>query len=78
MFIIHHVLNIMNIQISALKILSDPNNLPAVLNCAHGKDRTGIVAALVLGCLGKPKEFIALEYAKSEVGTPYDCFRLNV
>ena len=53
--------------VAALKLLTDPRNTPAMLNCAHGKDRTGIVAALVLACLGKSKEYIAEEYAKSEV-----------
>ena len=53
--------------VSALKLLSDPENIPAMLNCAHGKDRTGVVCALVLGCLGRSKEYIAEEYAKSEV-----------
>jgi len=51
----------------ALKLLTDPENIPAMLNCAHGKDRTGIVSALVLACLGKSKEEIVLDYAKSEV-----------
>ena len=50
-----------------MKLLSDPDNVPAMLNCAHGKDRTGLVTALVLICFGKSKEFIALDYAKSEV-----------
>ena len=50
-----------------LKLLCDPDNVPAMLNCAHGKDRTGIVSALVLVCFGKSKEFISLDYARSEV-----------
>ncbi|CAL1534330.1 unnamed protein product [Lymnaea stagnalis] len=53
---------------SALKLLSDPNNLPALINCAHGKDRTGIVSALVLTCLGMPKDYVAEEYALSTEG----------
>lgn len=52
---------------AALKILSDEENLPAMLNCAHGKDRTGIVTAMVLSCLGKNHSFIASDYALSEV-----------
>ncbi len=55
----------------ALKILSYPENLPAMLNCAHGKDRTGLVSALVLACLGKTKEYIAADYARSQVGVWY-------
>ena len=53
--------------VSALKILSNPDNLPAMLNCAHGKDRTGLVSALVLACLGKSKEYIAADYSRSQV-----------
>jgi len=52
---------------TALKLLSEPTNLPAMINCAIGKDRTGVVSALVLGCLGKSKEYIATDYARSEV-----------
>ena len=52
---------------TALKLLCDSSNLPALLNCAHGKDRTGIVSALVLSCLGKSPEYIAAEYALSAV-----------
>jgi protein tyrosine/serine phosphatase len=51
---------------AALKLLSDPANVPAMLNCAHGKDRTGIVSALVLSCLGRSKEYVAADYARSE------------
>lgn len=50
-----------------MKVLTDPANVPAMLNCAHGKDRTGIVSALILGCLGRSKEDIVADYAKSEV-----------
>ncbi|PVD33085.1 hypothetical protein C0Q70_08534 [Pomacea canaliculata] len=53
---------------AALKLLSAKNNLPALINCAHGKDRTGIVSALVLSCLGKTAEYIAEEYALSSEG----------
>ena len=55
--------------ISALKLLSRPENVPAMINCAHGKDRTGLVSAMVLACVGKSKEYIAYDYARSEVNT---------
>ena len=55
------------ICIAALKLLCDPCNVPAMLNCAHGKDRTGIVSALALSCVGLSKESIADDYALSEV-----------
>lgn len=50
---------------SALKLLTEKENVPAMLNCAHGKDRTGIVTALVLYIVGNSKEEILKDYAKS-------------
>jgi protein-tyrosine phosphatase len=43
--------------------LADQRNLPAVLFCAAGKDRTGVAVALVLGALGVDHEAVAAEYA---------------
>ncbi|XP_022085791.1 uncharacterized protein LOC110976642 [Acanthaster planci] len=51
-----------------LKTLSDPENLPAMVCCAHGKDRTGVVIALVLSVLGKSDEYIAVDYSLSQKG----------
>ncbi|CAH1246214.1 Hypp7682 [Branchiostoma lanceolatum] len=53
---------------SALKLLNDSQNLPANLCCAHGKDRTGIVVTMVMGCLGMSRDEIIEEYARSEAG----------
>jgi len=36
---------------------------PAVFHCAAGKDRTGVVAAVVLGAVGVPDEEIVQDYA---------------
>ena len=49
----------------ALHILAEPGNLPAVFHCSAGKDRTGVLAALVLGFLGVPVETIVWDYALS-------------
>jgi protein-tyrosine phosphatase len=38
---------------------------PALVHCSAGKDRTGIVVAMVLAVLGVPDEFIAADYALS-------------
>src|SRR4029077_17029923 len=46
--------------------LPDPSAYPAVLHCAAGKDRTGIVSALVLGLLGVADEDIVADYALSQ------------
>jgi protein-tyrosine phosphatase len=39
---------------------------PAAFHCAAGKDRTGIVSALILGLLGVPDEQIVEDYAASQ------------
>ncbi|ESN97615.1 hypothetical protein HELRODRAFT_193253 [Helobdella robusta] len=52
---------------AALKLLCDPANLPVMLNCAYGKDRTGMVSAMILACLGSSKEYICQDYARSAV-----------
>ena len=46
-----------------LRLLSDEQAYPALFYCVAGKDRTGIVAALVLALLGVPDETIAADYA---------------
>jgi protein-tyrosine phosphatase len=41
-------------------------NVPLVFNCAAGKDRTGVAAALVLGALGVPRDHILEDYSLTE------------
>ncbi len=48
-----------------LAVLSDPNAYPAVFHCSAGKDRTGLVAAVVLGVVGVPDATIVADYALS-------------
>ncbi|HLX87865.1 MAG TPA: tyrosine-protein phosphatase [Acidimicrobiales bacterium] len=50
---------------TAVALLSDPASLPAVFHCSVGKDRTGVLAAVVLGLLGVPDEVIVEDYALS-------------
>ena len=45
--------------------LASPAALPALVHCAGGKDRTGIITALALGLAGVPVETIAEDYALS-------------
>lgn len=47
----------------AFELLADPANVPAVFHCAAGKDRTGVLAALVLEVLGVRDEVIVADYA---------------
>ena len=49
--------------VEILAMLSSPGTLPALFHCAAGKDRTGVIAALVLGLAGVPAETIAEDYA---------------
>jgi len=44
-----------------LRVIAEPGNHPLVFHCAAGKDRTGVVAALVLGLLGVPDDEIAAD-----------------
>ena len=50
-----------------LSVISDSENLPVLIHCAHGKDRTGLVIAVILSCLGVDDDIIAEDYAESEV-----------
>lgn len=49
--------------------LAEPDALPAVFHCAAGKDRTGIVAALLLRLLGVDSKIVAADYALSDLAT---------
>jgi protein-tyrosine phosphatase len=45
-----------------------PGAFPAVFHCAAGKDRTGLLAALLLGALGVDDEIIVHDYALTRAG----------
>ena len=47
----------------SLRVLADPAQVPAVFHCAAGKDRTGVLAAIVLSLLGVDEETIVGDYA---------------
>ncbi len=47
----------------AVEHLSHVDAFPAVFHCAAGKDRTGVLAMLLLGSLGVPHEYIVADYA---------------
>jgi protein-tyrosine phosphatase len=52
---------------AAVRVLAGPRALPALVHCAAGKDRTGIVVALVLAAAGVPDKIIAADYALSRI-----------
>jgi protein-tyrosine phosphatase len=47
-------------------ILATQDALPAVFHCTSGKDRTGIVAALLLDVLGVADDVIGSDYCLTE------------
>jgi protein-tyrosine phosphatase len=49
----------------AIKLLVEQGTLPAVIHCTAGKDRTGLVMAIVLSLLGVPEQTVVEDYAKS-------------
>jgi protein-tyrosine phosphatase len=51
--------------VGALTALAAPEARPAVFHCTAGKDRTGLLSALVLSLLGVPEETIVADYALS-------------
>ncbi len=55
---------------AAFGLLARDQALPAVFHCAAGKDRTGLLAALLLGALGVPNEAIVHDYALTELAMP--------
>ena len=53
----------------SLPVLSDGAAYPAVIHCSLGKDRTGILVALVLSLVGVDDDGVAADYALSGMGT---------
>jgi protein-tyrosine phosphatase len=49
-----------------VETLAEPRSVPAVFFCNAGKDRTGAVAAMVLGLLGVDDETVAADYARTQ------------
>jgi protein-tyrosine phosphatase len=61
--------------VAAIRELADPANVPAIVHCSAGKDRTGVVIALVLAVLGVPDDVIAADFAATSLFLNED-FRL--
>jgi protein-tyrosine phosphatase len=53
-----------------LEELAAPGRLPALVHCTAGKDRTGILVALLLETLGTPRETVVADYALTGILRP--------
>ncbi len=53
----------------ALRVIAADGSAPLVIHCASGKDRTGILAALVLSLLGVAADDIAADFALTGLAT---------
>jgi protein-tyrosine phosphatase len=51
---------------TAIELIGERRDLPAVVYCAAGKDRTGVLVAIVLLLLGAEREVVAADYALSD------------
>ncbi|HEX4433286.1 MAG TPA: tyrosine-protein phosphatase [Acidimicrobiales bacterium] len=51
--------------LAALDVLAAPDALPAVFHCTAGKDRTGVLSAVVLSLLGVDEPTVVADYALS-------------
>jgi len=51
-------------------LMAKPGNYPVLYHCSAGKDRTGILTALLLETLGTPREVIMDDYIHSRRITP--------
>ena len=60
-----------------LAVLTDPAAYPAVVHCSVGKDRTGIVVALILALLRVGDDDIVSDYALSGMGAARLALRLR-
>jgi protein tyrosine/serine phosphatase len=52
--------------VTAARVFADEVNLPAVFHCAAGKDRTGVLAAVVLDAVGVSRTAIVADYALTQ------------
>jgi protein-tyrosine phosphatase len=50
---------------TALRVLVMPGTLPAVIHCTAGKDRTGVLVAVLLSLVGVPDAVVIEDYARS-------------
>ena len=64
--------------VQALEEMTDSEKYPLVFNCFFGKDRTGVLSALVLGCLGVSAHDIVRDYSLTASRIPLILDKLRV
>ena len=50
-----------------LRRIANANNLPTLIHCTAGKDRTGVAVMLILSLLGVPEDVILADYSLSNL-----------
>lgn len=50
-----------------MRVFAKSDDLPALVHCAHGKDRTGVVIMLLLMLAGVPHESIVQDYVQVSI-----------
>lgn len=48
-----------------MRLLLDETNYPIIIHCTAGKDRTGVIIALILALIGVPQATILADYTQS-------------
>ena len=56
--------------VDVIRLLNAPGALPGVYFCSSGKDRTGLITALILSALGVEHERVIADYTVSESNFP--------
>lgn len=56
--------------LAGLSLLAEEGALPAVVHCTAGKDRTGVLVALLLDLLGVEREAVVADYAETTRNMP--------
>jgi protein-tyrosine phosphatase len=54
----------------AIQAIADPGGVPVLVHCAAGKDRTGLLMALILDVLGVSRDLVVADYALTGVFRP--------